>query len=83
MPPDCVVVDRHAAWSLGAPMALAPNEHLEARPITVFRPSGYGRLRNGLTDSGERNLLPMDVMEIGGVQVTAPLRTAWDLGRVR
>ncbi len=83
MPPDCVVVDRHAAWLLGAPMALAPNEHLEARPISVFRPSGHGRLRNGLADSGERNLLPRDVVEIGGIQVTTPLRTACDLGRVR
>jgi hypothetical protein len=83
MPPDCVVVDRHAGWLLGAPMALAPNEHVEARPISVFRPAGLGRLRNSLADSGERNLRPDDVMEIGGVRVTTPLRTAWDLGRTR
>lgn len=83
MPPDCVVVDRHAGWLLGAEMVLAPNEHLELRPLSVFRPSGHGRLRNKLADSGERNLRPDDVTEIEGLRVTTPLRTAWDLGRVR
>jgi hypothetical protein len=64
-------------------MVLAPNEHLELRPLSVFRPSGHGRLRNELADSGERNLRPDDVVEIEGLRVTTPLRTAWDLGRVR
>lgn len=83
VPDDCVVCDRHAGWLLGAEMILAPNEHLELRPISIFRPSGNGRLRNDLADSGERNLLPSDVIEVSGVAVTTPLRTAWDLGRVR
>jgi len=83
VPEDCVVVDRHAAWLLGASMALAPGEHLELRPVSVFRPAGMGRLRNGLTDSGERNLLDRDITHVGGLQVTTPLRTAHDLGRVR
>ena len=43
---------------IGAEMVLAPNEHLELLPVSVFRPSGMGRLRNGLADSGERNLTP-------------------------
>ena len=83
VPEDCVVCDRHAGWLLGAEMILAPNEHLELRPISIFRPSGNGRLRNDLADSGERNLIPSDVMEVSGIAVTTPLRTAWDLGRVR
>lgn len=83
VPPDCVVCDRHAGWLLGAEMILAPNEHLELQPISMFRPSGHGRLRNPLADSGERNLIPGDVMEVDGLLVTTPLRTAWDLGRVR
>ena len=83
VPDDCVVCDRHAGWLLGAQMILAPNEHLELRPISIFRPSGRGRLRNDLADSGERNLIPSDVMEVSGIAVTTPLRTAWDLGRVR
>ena len=64
-------------------MVLAPNEHINLRPISVFRPSGMGRLRNALADSGERNLIPSDIVEIGGIRVTSALRTAWDLGRVR
>lgn len=82
-PPDCVVVDRHAGWLLGAQMVLAPNEHLELRPLSLFRPSGHGRLRNGISASGERNLRKDDITEIHGIRVTTPLRTAWDLGRVR
>jgi hypothetical protein len=83
VPEDCVVCDRHAGWLHGAEMVLAPNEHLELRRISVFRPSGMGRLRNGLADSGERNLRPEDIVELYGLQVTSALRTAWDLGRQR
>jgi very-short-patch-repair endonuclease len=83
VPEDCVVVDRHAGWLHGAQMVLAPGEHLELRPLSVFRPSGHGRLRNDLAASGERNLAPDDVVEIHGLRVSTPLRTAWDLGRVR
>lgn len=83
VPEDCVVVDRHAGWLHGAEMVLAPGEHLSSRPLTIFRPSGRGRLRNDLSRSGERNLLPSDVTEVHGLRVTTPIRTAWDLGRVR
>lgn len=83
VPADCVVVDRHAGWLHGAEMILAPNEHLELRPLSLFRPSGHGRLRNELAASGERNLREDDIVEVHGVRVTTPLRTAWDLGRVR
>jgi hypothetical protein len=83
VPGDCVICDRHAGWLHGADMVLAPNEHLELRPISVFRPSGHGRLRNELSDSGERNLTPADVVELHGLRVTTPIRTAWDLGRQR
>lgn len=83
VPPDCVIVDRHAGWVHGGEMLLAPGEHIDLQPIRVFRPSGHGRLRNGLADSGERNLLPRDIVEIGGLRVSTPIRTAWDLGRQR
>jgi len=83
VPKGAVVCDRHAGWLLGAEMILAPNEHLDLRPMTVFRPSGMGRLRNGLVDSGERNLTPHDIIEVDGIPVTTPLRTACDLGRNR
>ncbi len=83
VPEDCVIVDRHAGWLHGAEMVLAPNEHITISPLRVFRPSGHGRLRNVLADSGERNLLERDITEIRGLAVTTPIRTAWDLGRVR
>ena len=83
MPEDCVIVDRHAGWLHGAEMVLAPNEHLDVMPLRLFRPSDHGRLRNVLTESGERNLRPEDVTEIHGLPVTTMARTAWDLGRVR
>jgi hypothetical protein len=83
VPLDCVICDRHAGWLHGADMILRPNEHLHLRPISIFRPSGRGRLRNGLADSGERNLIRSDITEVLGLRVTTPLRTAWDLGRVR
>lgn len=82
-PQDAVVVDRHAGWALGANMLLLPNEHLNALPISMFLPHGRGRLRNKLTDSGERTFLDSDLTTIGGVRMTTPLRTALDLGRQR
>ncbi|WP_345267522.1 type IV toxin-antitoxin system AbiEi family antitoxin domain-containing protein [Nocardioides nanhaiensis] len=82
-PPDAVVVDRHAGWLLGADMVLAPGEHLALRPLSLYRPSGHGRLRNQICASGERMLSDRDVVELHGLRVTTALRTACDLGRVR
>jgi hypothetical protein len=83
VPEDAIVVDQHAGWLHGAEMVLAPGEHLHLRPTSMFLPSGRGRLRNKLSSSGERNLLPEDIMELGGVRISTPIRTAWDLGRRR
>jgi hypothetical protein len=82
-PADCIVVDRHAGWLLGAEMILAPGEHLSLRPLSFFRPTGHGRLRNDIARSGERDVKDSETDEIDGLRVTTPLRTAWDLGRVR
>jgi hypothetical protein len=49
----------------------------------MFLPAGRGRLRNPLSDSGERTFASGDVIEVDGLRVTSPLRTACDLGRVR
>jgi len=81
-PDDAVICDRHAGWLLGAQMVLAPNEHLNVLPVAMFLPTGR-RLRNALSDSGERRLRPGDITEVMGLPVTTMLRTAWDLGRVR
>lgn len=81
VPPGCFVVDRTAAWLHGALMALAPNDHLAPPAIAMFRHADRGRLRNDLTRSGERTVLARDLMDVGGICVTTPLRTALDLGR--
>lgn len=81
VPEACVVTDRTAAWLHGAPMALAPGDHLRVPELSVFHVPGQ-RLRNGLTSSGERQLLPTDVVDLDGLRVTTPLRTACDLGRL-
>lgn len=80
VPPDAVICDRHAGWLHGAQMVLAPNEDIDLEPIRVFLPAGRGRLRNELADSGERTFARDDVVEVNGVRVTTPLRTALDLG---
>ena len=81
VPETCVVTDRTAGWLWGANMILAPNDHLGAPLLSVFSPPGH-RLRNGLTSSGERRLASDDVVELNGLLVTTPLRTACDLGRL-
>lgn len=83
VPPDCFVCDRTAAWLHGAPAALAPDEHLLVPTVSCFRLAEHGRLRNKLTDSGERAVTRRDLMVIDGIAVTTPLRTALDLGRLQ
>jgi hypothetical protein len=81
VPEDCVVTDETAAWLWGAKGALAPNSHLTVPKVCVFAPPGR-RLRNELTASGERMLADRDVLALGSLLVTTPLRTACDMGRL-
>jgi hypothetical protein len=83
VPEHAFVCDRTAAWLHGASQAMAPNEDLEPPVISCFRPTDVPRLDNGLVDSGERRVLPRDLVEIGGLMVTSRLRTALDLGRLQ
>lgn len=83
MPAGCFVTDRSAAYLHGAQMALAPHEDLLVPEVTFFRASDEGRLRNALCRSGERCLRPDDLTAVGGLPVTTPMRTAWDLGRLQ
>ena len=80
-PPGAVITDRTAAWLWGAERVLAPGAHLEVPQVSMFCLPG-SRLRNKLTESGQRMLKPSDTDVIGGLRVTTPLRTACDVGRL-
>jgi hypothetical protein len=80
VPRDAVVTDWTACWFHTG--MLRPNQHLSVPELSVFRPAGHDRLRNGLCASGERSFLPSDLAVVDGLRVTTPLRTAWDLGRL-
>lgn len=49
-------------------------------PISMYQRPGTRARRDGV-DSGERRLTKADVMQIDGLSVTTPVRTACDLGR--
>lgn len=81
MPPGTVVSDRTAAWLHGVDV-LDPGEREADIPLEVVRVNGTrSRRREAL--GGRRTLEPGDVVEVQGVPVTSPLRTACDLGRSR
>ncbi len=79
-PPGCVVVDWTAVWLWTG--QLPPGQHRAVPPLCVFKVAGRDRLRNSLCHSGERSFLSEDLVEIGGLWITSPLRTAWDIGRL-
>ncbi len=78
--PSAVVTDRTAAWLHGVEI-LPRSARTTAPPISFFQRPGTRARRSGV-DSGERMLLPRDVVEVHGVAATSPLRTALDLGRL-
>jgi hypothetical protein len=81
VPPSSVICDRTALWVHGATI-VGPDGRYEAPPIDVFRLAGGTRVRRPQCHGGTRTLEPSDVMELDGVLVTTPLRTALDLGRL-
>jgi hypothetical protein len=80
VPADAIVTDRTAGWLHGAPMVLAPNDHLRVPPVDMFRPDPGYRLRGRGVKSGERTLHPDEIVEVDGIRATSKLRTACDLG---
>ncbi len=77
--PQHVVCDRTAAWLHGIDTLLY-QEHEILPAIEVCALRGFEPSARGGVDSRTRDLSPEEVMEIGGVRVTTPLRTALDLG---
>jgi hypothetical protein len=77
--PHHVVTDRTAAWLHGVDVHVRA-EHVVGPPIETCALRGHGPTVRAGTDGRTRDLAPQDVMELHGVLVTTPLRTALDLG---
>lgn len=77
--PTSVITDRTAAWIHGVDV-LTFGEHDVLPPVEscVLRWNSRSR-RNGV-DGRTRDLATEDIVVLGGVRVTTPLRTALDLG---
>ena len=77
---EAVITDRTAAWLHG--VSLLPRSARETPPpVEVFYVTDTRARRPGVR-SGRRGMLPTDIVEIGGVRVTSPVRTACDLARL-
>ena len=78
MPKHAVVTDRTAAWLWGVgTYTLSELEDPPALDVFVLR--GRKRVARFGARGGERDLGPRDVVQVDGVLVTTPLRTALDL----
>lgn len=77
--PHHVVTDRTAAWVHGVD-AYAYDEHETVPPIETCALRGHEPTAIAGIDGRTRDLLPGDVMQVHGLRVTTPLRTALDLG---
>lgn len=76
--PHVVVVDRTAAWLWGV-SAYSLAEESGVVPLDAFSVRGTTRIRRSGVHGGTRSLLRDDWMELAGVRVTSPARTALDL----
>ncbi|RJK96790.1 type IV toxin-antitoxin system AbiEi family antitoxin [Vallicoccus soli] len=79
-PPDTVVAGTTAAWLLGVP-ALLPGADRLPPVLEVVRPAGRSALRRSGVVARVAVLGDDEVVDLGGVPVTAPTRTALDLAR--
>jgi hypothetical protein len=77
--PTSVITDRTAAWIHGVDVFIH-TEHEVLPPIESCVLRGKSRSRRDGVDGRTRDLTPEDIMVVGGVRVTTPLRTALDLG---
>ena len=82
VPPGCFVADHTAAWLHAGDKALLPNGHLIIPKPDIFRHSSTRALRNPLVRSGERAVTGDDLMRIGTIETTTPLRTGCDILRL-
>lgn len=78
-PAHAVICDRTAAWLWGVD-AFRHWELDMLPPLDTYVLRGNSRIRRPETCGGERDLRCDDVVVIGGMRVTTPLRTSLDLG---
>lgn len=79
VPQHCVVTDRTAGWANG--VSVLPRSSVYEMPfLDAFSTEGSRMRRDGIR-SGVRDLLDRDIVELDGLRLTSPLRTACDLGR--
>jgi hypothetical protein len=78
--PHVVICDRTAAWLHGVD-TFDIRELAALPPIDTCVTTPESRVRRKGCNGTRRGLEPVDVMPMGGLSVTTPLRTAHDLGR--
>lgn len=78
-PEHAVICDRSAAWLWG--VDVLRHWELEIVPrLDVYVLRGRTRLRRPQTGGGERDLRPEDIVTVGDIRATTPVRTSLDLG---
>jgi uncharacterized protein DUF559 len=77
--PHHVITDRTAGWVHGVD-TLAYAEHDGVPPVETCALRGHEPTTAAGADGRTRDLAPVDIMEVHGLRVTTPLRTALDLG---
>ncbi|WP_162602322.1 type IV toxin-antitoxin system AbiEi family antitoxin [Nocardioides daejeonensis] len=82
LPPHCVVVERSAAWLHGVDLH-APEERFTVPDLEVVSLPGHTTIRRPGVYAGVRDLKDRDLVTLGGIRVTSPLRTALDLACLR
>ncbi|WP_435771635.1 type IV toxin-antitoxin system AbiEi family antitoxin domain-containing protein [Nocardioides sp. SYSU DS0651] len=82
LPPHSVVCDRSAAWLHG--ISILDLGELDVVPdLEVVSRDGNDRSRRQGLQGGKRDLVDSEVMLVGDVPVTTPIRTACDVARLR
>jgi hypothetical protein len=76
---SAVGCDRTAAWIWGVDVH-SWGELDDVPPLETYVLRGARPTQRGEVRGGERDLLPVDWVVVGGVKVTTPVRTAMDLG---
>lgn len=79
VPRGAVITDRTAGWLHGVPI-LQRGAHVVAPPLDLCQLGDTRTVRPGVS-GGRRLIIEDDIVGIGDLRVTSPVRTACDLGR--